>query len=418
VKLELARRLRCPACRREHTFELRVDASDEREVREGTLRCDSCGAEFAVRRGVPELLHDPPEHVLAEAAGLERFAAQMRAEGWDRERVLELPDLEHGYWYVQARSMHQLLTTVPFQPGETVLDVGSNTCWASNHFAARGLRAIALDIATVELQGLYTADWFLEDGRFFERVLGSMEALPLASSSVDYVYCCQVLHHNDAPGLRRTLAEIFRVLRPGGKLLMVNETLKTLRDPRGIHDEGVEQYEGYEHAHWAWRYRWEATRAGFFTEVTEPHYMAFFGDAELAPAPHTPTPRAAARRVGFALRGSGLARRVYLAWLNNMGGGVSMNMIATKPRRYVGRHEGIATPERLLRTAAAGLRVKAARAKRSPGAPPRLPRSPEEAAAAFRRATGETLPDERTPGDPEAGERAATGSRPPAAPSG
>ncbi len=71
------------------------------------------------------------------------------------------------------------------------------------------------------------------------------------SSSVDYVYCCEVLHHNDLAGLRRTFSEIFRVLRPGGRLLMVNETLKTLRDPHGVHVEGVEQYEGYEHAHWA-----------------------------------------------------------------------------------------------------------------------------------------------------------------------
>ncbi len=117
---------------------------------------------------------------------------------------------------------------------------------------------------------------------FFERVLGSMDAIPLASSSLDYVYCCEVLHHNDARGLRRTFAEIFRVLRPGGRLLMVNETLKTLRDPDGVHVDGVAQFDGYEHAHWALQYRWEATRAGFLTEVTEPHYEPFFGDADAA----------------------------------------------------------------------------------------------------------------------------------------
>ncbi|HEY2141451.1 MAG TPA: methyltransferase domain-containing protein [Solirubrobacteraceae bacterium] len=389
MKAELAERLRCAACRREHTLALQAQASDEHEVREGTLRCSACGAEFPVRRGVPELLHEPPRHVLDEAAGLERFAEQMRLEGWDRERVRSLPNLQHGYWYVQARSMHQLLTTVPFQAGQSIVDVGSNTCWASNHFAERGLEAIALDIATVELQGLYTADWFIDDGRvFFERILGSMDAIPLASSSVDYVYCCQVLHHNDPAGLRRTFAEIFRVLRPGGRLLMVNETLKTLRDPDGVHDEGVEQFEGYEHAHWAARYRWEATRAGFFTEVTEPHYRAFFGDAELTPAEGTSWLGAQARKLGFGLRRSGLARRPYLAWLNQVWGGTSMNMIATKPRRFVGRHERMATPERLLRTATAGLRVKAARLARSPGAQPRLPRSPEQAAAMSDRQPG------------------------------
>ena len=199
MKEEFAHQLRCPACRREGTLALHAESSDEREVREGTLRCGACGREFAVSRGVGELLYEPPEYILKEAAGLERFAAQMREDGWDRELVHRLPNLEHGYWYVQARSMHQLLTSIPFAAGQSILDVGSNTCWASNHFAERGLRAIALDIATVEPQGLYTADWFIEDGEvYFERILGSMDAIPLASSSLDYVYCCQVLHHNGA----------------------------------------------------------------------------------------------------------------------------------------------------------------------------------------------------------------------------
>jgi SAM-dependent methyltransferase/uncharacterized protein YbaR (Trm112 family) len=385
VKEEFAQQLRCPACRREGTLELKAEVSDEREVREGTLSCRSCAKSFAVSRGVPELLYDPPAHILREAAGLERFAEHMRSEGWDRELVRRLPDLEHGYWYVQARSMHQLLTTVPFAPGETVLDVGSNTCWAANHFAERGLRAIALDIATVEPQGLYTADWFIDDGHtYFERVLGSMDTLPLSSGSVDYVYCCQVLHHNDRASLRRTFVEAFRVLRPGGRLLVVNETLKTVRDPHGVHDEGVEQYEGYEHAHWALRYRWEATRAGFLTEVTEPHYRSFFGDATLELPPGTPALKAAGRRGGFALHRYGPARRVYLAWCNHVWGGVSMNMIATKPLRYAGRRENLGTAQRLARVLADAARLRSDR--REGRAPERLPRTPEQAAEVLRRA--------------------------------
>lgn len=380
MKPQFARELRCPACHVDRTMELDDEESDAREVREGRLRCKACGATFAVRRGVAELLHEPPAHVVAEAAGLERFATDMREGGWNRELILRLPHLEHGYWYVQARSMHQLLTTVPFQPGQSILDVGSNTCWASNHFAERGLRAIALDIATAELQGLYTADYFLEDKEvFFERVLGSMDAIPLASSSVDYVYCCQVLHHNDSESLRRTFAEIFRVLRPGGRLLMVNETLKTLRDPHGVHDEDVREYEGYEHAHWALRYRWEATRAGFFTQVAEPHYRSFFGDAEPTVDVHIPRWRARASRLLFGLRRSGLARRAYLAWLNNAWGGVSMNMIATKPVRFVGTHEPVSALERLLRTLAATAWLRGDReAERMPE---KVLRTPEQAAS-------------------------------------
>ncbi len=382
MKAQFAEQLRCPACRRDKTLVLSVESSDECEVRDGCLRCSACGSEFSVHRGVPELLHEPPNYIVVEAAGLERFADYMRASGWDRETVLQLPYVEHGYWYVQARSMTQLMMSIPFKPGESILDIGSNTCWASNHFARAGLRAIALDIATVEMQGLYTAEYFMQDGDvFFERVLGSMDAIPLASSSVDYVYCCEVLHHNDNASLRRTFGEIFRVLRPGGRLLLVNETLKTLSDPDGVHVEEVAQFEGYEHAHWALRYRWEATRAGFMTEVTEPHYRPFFGGD---PGPvmrgiDVPLLGPFMRRLGRRLQRYSLARHAYLSWLNHVRGKVQMNMVATKPVRYVGRHEAMNAPERLLRLLAAWVRLGAdRRAGRAPGS---LPRTPAQAAA-------------------------------------
>ncbi len=380
MRADFAGRLRCPACRYDGTLVVNARERDAHEVREGTLRCSRCAREFAVHRGVIELLYDPPDYIVAEAAGLERFAAQMRAEGWDRELVRRLPGIEHGYWYVQARSMHQLATMIPFKPGQSILDVGSNTCWAANRFAQLGLEAVALDIATTELQGLYTAEYFIDDGSvFFERVLGSMDAIPLASSSLDYVYCCEVLHHNDNASLRRTFQEIFRVLRPGGRLLMVNETLKTLRDPSGVHVEGVEQFEGYEHAHWALRYRWEATRAGFLTDVAEPHYRPFFGDAAVRlRGSGAPVMGPFVRRGARALHSSRAARRAYLAWLNTAWGTVSMNMVATKPARYIGRHEGMGAGARLLRLGAGAARLPVDR--RRGRAPRRLARSPAEIA--------------------------------------
>ena len=229
-------------------------------------------------------------------------------------------------------------------PGRRVLDVGSNTCWAANHFAERGLRAIALDIATVELQGLYTADWFIEDGQvFFERVLGSMDAIPLASSSVDYVYCCEVLHHNDRDGLRRTFAEIFRVLRPGGRLLMVNETLKTLRDPARRARRGRRAVRGLRARPLglplplggdARRLLHRGHRAAL-PAVLRRRRASRGRTRRIAPAAlRAPARRSRCGAIALARRVlPGLARTT--CW-----GGVSMNMIATKPRRYVGPPRG------------------------------------------------------------------------------
>ena len=141
----------------------------------------------------------------------------MRADGWDRERILGLPENEdQGYWQSQHLAMTHLLGNASFEPGQRLVDVGSNTCWASNIFARQGLEVIALDIATTQMQGLKTADWFIETGEvFFERMLSVMYDPALASESVDYVFCCEVLHHNDVTNLNRTLEELYRVLKPG-----------------------------------------------------------------------------------------------------------------------------------------------------------------------------------------------------------
>ena len=126
--------------------------------------------------------------------------------------------------------------------------------------------------------------------------------------------------------------------------------------------------------------------------MAEPHYRSFFGDAEPTIPPHTGRRRRFALKAGFALRASGLARRIYLAWLNHVWGGVSMNMIATKPVRYLGLDEQMSSLQRLVRLAAAWTRL--ARDRREGRAPEQAPRTPEQAAAAFNgdAATGAASP--------------------------
>lgn len=324
--------LRCPRCRHERTLELGSSSSDEREVREGTLTCSNCGQSYPVSEGIADLLYEPPEFVLREAAGLERFAEAMRNDGWDRDRILALPNVDLGYWYGQAVAMDALLATVDLQPGQRLLDVGSNTCWASNIFARRGLEVLALDIAKTELQGLRTAEYFIGDGSvFFERILSVMFDIPLASESMDYVFCCEVLHHNDLENLHRTMKEAYRVLRPGGLLLIINEPLRFPFNLKRDHAQEVAEYEGYEHVYFFHQYYLAARRAGFRLSVEEPAPDWFFRPWKIELAPET-TAAAGARALGaHLLRRSRLGRRLVLGYKTLLVGDVSLHMIATKP---------------------------------------------------------------------------------------
>ena len=103
-----------------------------------------------------------------------------------------------------------------------------------------------------------------------------MYDMPIASGTLDYVYCCEVLHHNDSDSLRRTYEECFRVLKPGGKLLVINETLKTKHDPVGVHAEAVGQFKGYEHAHWALQYRGRRSGPASSPGSSSPRISWFF----------------------------------------------------------------------------------------------------------------------------------------------
>ena len=87
--------------------------------------------------------------------------------------------------------------------------------------------------------------------------------LPLASDSLDWVWCCEVLHHNHRATCCATMRELHRVLKPGGSVIVVNETLRSLRDPKLDPGKDVAQYDGHEHAYLRYSYVKAARGAGF-----------------------------------------------------------------------------------------------------------------------------------------------------------
>jgi ArsR family transcriptional regulator len=80
-----------------------------------------------------------------------------------------------------------------------------------------------------------------------DRAMGSLEHLPFSSASFDVVTCNWVVEHLEAPAA--VLAEVKRVLRPGGRLIIIDlasharDDLVSKRAHRwpGFSDTGVHQ---------------------------------------------------------------------------------------------------------------------------------------------------------------------------------
>jgi ubiquinone/menaquinone biosynthesis C-methylase UbiE len=114
-----------------------------------------------------------------------------------------------------------------------VLDLGCGrqALW-SRAYAARGAHVVAVELDSARcaaaVERLATRPP-AGPGRVLGVVRGDGERLPLATTSVHFVHCAQVLEHVRSP--RAFLAELRRVLVPGGHAYLTAINRHALRDP-------------------------------------------------------------------------------------------------------------------------------------------------------------------------------------------
>ena len=123
-----------------------------------------------------------------------------------------------------AEAVAWLVDRTEIGPGSTVLDVGAGTGKLTRLLLASGARVVAVE-PIEEMRAL------VEDA---EAVEGTAEELPFTDASADVVTVAQAFHWFDA---ERALAEIHRVLRPDGYLVLVWNS-RDLDDPlqRAVED--------------------------------------------------------------------------------------------------------------------------------------------------------------------------------------
>lgn len=235
MKRGFVQQLRCVVCA-QSGWELTVEEEDEREVREGGLRCVACGSEHRITRGVADFLDSQDEGLQREVKGWIDLARELVGPLGEHlvPTMTALPYYPHGTWLEVGPDFFQVFEHFSFA-GKKIVDLGAGRSWSARHLATLGQAAeiVALDVLTTPFLGLETADiFFREDNVFFERIRGDMHRIPLSTGWADVVFACATLHHSsDLEGLFR---EIRRVLRPGGHLLFVSEPSKraSIREDR------------------------------------------------------------------------------------------------------------------------------------------------------------------------------------------
>ena len=105
--------------------------------------------------------------------------------------------------------------------GERVVDIGAGMGPAAVLAARCGATVIALDPTPFMRRVIGLRRWVQSARRCISVVDGAAESMPLADGSVDAAWTVNTIHH--WTDLDRALSEIHRVLRPGGRVVLVDE---------------------------------------------------------------------------------------------------------------------------------------------------------------------------------------------------
>ncbi len=103
-----------------------------------------------------------------------------------------------------------------------LLDVGCGTGLLLRLLTRRAdaARLVGLDYSSEMLRRLTAAAAELPGGERIVAVQGDAERLPFADASFDLITCCNSFHHY--PHQAAAVADFHRVLRPGGRLILVD----------------------------------------------------------------------------------------------------------------------------------------------------------------------------------------------------
>jgi len=159
----------------------------------------------------------------------------MHMSGVNRELIYrEMVALADRHWWFRThyRSLFHFVRGF-LGNGGRLLDVGCGPGGASRPYGS-GWRKVRLDYDFSAL-----SCYLMERG---ERVQARTGAIPLASDSFDFVICSDTLHQASVKDVREAVAEMARVCRPGGKILLSEPAFRCLFGPHDDVEGGCRRF--------------------------------------------------------------------------------------------------------------------------------------------------------------------------------
>jgi SAM-dependent methyltransferase len=112
-----------------------------------------------------------------------------------------------------------------------ILDLGCGTGRHLVFLENLGYQSFGLDISSTGLT--YSRQWLQEKGHPARILMADMTSLPYSSSSFNIIISTYVIHHNTLAGMRRTIKEMYRLLTPGGTILLSIPSTRGYRHDKG-----------------------------------------------------------------------------------------------------------------------------------------------------------------------------------------
>lgn len=137
-------------------------------------------------------------------------------------------DTAHLYWNAQWQTSDSsspwanpepwvMEHAASLAPASRILDLGAGIGRHALAFAAMGHKVVAMDAADAAVSAITAAA--SNQGLTVETNQATMTELPYADASFDHVLAWNVIYHGDETVVRRTMAEVARVTRPGGTFM-------------------------------------------------------------------------------------------------------------------------------------------------------------------------------------------------------